>query len=39
VLGGIFSEGVCNYAATGSAGKLFNEDLIRNAFNEKRDTI
>jgi hypothetical protein len=39
VLCGIFSVAVYNYAAIGRAGKLFNEDLIRNAFNEKRDTI
>ena len=34
-LGGIFSAAVYNYAATGSAGKLFEEDLIRDAFEEK----
>ncbi|MDD4653252.1 MAG: DUF6159 family protein, partial [Methanothrix sp.] len=34
-LGGIFSAAVYNYAATGSAGELFGEDLIKDAFKEK----
>lgn len=34
-LGGIFSAAVYSYAATGSAGKFFREDLIRGAFREK----
>lgn len=38
-LGGIFSAAVYNYAATGSAGTLFGEDLIKGAFKEKAGTI
>ncbi len=38
-LGGIFSAAVYNYAATGSAGNLFQEDSIRDAFKEKPGAI
>lgn len=38
-LGGIFSAAVYSYATTGSAGDLFREELIRDAFKEKAGTI
>lgn len=38
-LSGIFSAAVYNYAATGSTGGLFRDDLIRGAFQSKRGMI